>query len=172
MSRNMDCLWRSQLVVVFLWAGHGKAAVLWIFLFLVLSKVNWAQDPSSEVPDCWFYWLHLHSMGQVFWSHRSVQLYRSQRSHYKHGNSAPWMCPPTLTTACKVWPSFTKCKTRNECFFRHQFISWLLKSIWEFGGEIRGFLKSECWRCPEDFFLTEVWVALHCNWSTLKWLYI
>lgn len=133
---------------------------------LVLSKVNWAQDPSSEVPDCWFYWLHLHSMGQVFWSRRSVQLYRSQRSHYKHGNSAPWMCPPTLTTACKVWPSFTKCKTRNECFFRHQFISWLLKSIWEFGGEIRGFLKSECWRCPEDFFLTEVWVALHCNWST------
>lgn len=150
MSRNMDFLWRSQLVVVFLWAGHGKAAVLWIFLLLVLSKVNWAQDPSSEVPDCWFYCLHLHSMGQVFWSRRSVQLYRSQWSHNKHGNSALWMCPPTLTTARKVWPSFTKCKTRNECFFRHQFISWLLKSslgIWRgdpwvlkvrmFGGVLR-----------------------------------
>lgn len=129
----MDFLWTSLLVVVFLWADHRKSAILWIYLSLVLSKIIWAQVPSSKVPDCWFYWLYLYSLGQVFWSRRPVQLYRSQRSHNKCGSSGLWMCPLTLTTALEVWPSFSKCKTRDENFFRHQFISWLLKSclgIW------------------------------------------
>lgn len=64
-----------------------------------------------------------------------------------------WMCPLTLTTALKVWPSFIECKTRNEHFFRHQFISWLLKTwsgIWR--GESVGSWRENVQRCPEDFF--------------------
>lgn len=129
----MNLLGRYQLGVVFLWADHRNAAALWIFVFLVLSKVDRAQVLNSEVPNCWFYRLHLHSVGQVFWSWKSVQLCRSQHRHNKCGNSGLWLCPLRLTTALKVWPSFTKCETSNKRFFRHRFISWLLKpclGIW------------------------------------------
>lgn len=71
--------------------------------------------------------------------------------------------PQRSLQLAKSGPASLSAKLGTSVFFRHEFISWLLKSSWEFGGEIRGFLKSECWRCPEDFFLTEVWVALHCN---------